>query len=440
MEEVVDIENNETVNTISRWTYELLIGWGAPPSLASYINLAVLLFMVIVLVYVLHFLVRGALRKGFRKITATTKLSFFGYLSKNRFAHYLALAVPLSLVKNSIPIVFADFPAWIAPLDNLTEIYMVLMIVWILMSIIRSGVDVLKEKQPFRDKPMESYIQVVQMIFFLFGAVYLFSTLTGKSPAVFFGAMGAASAILLLMFKDTIMGFVASIQVTTNDMVRIGDWVEMPKYGADGDVLEINLTTVKVQNWDKTITTIPTYTLISDSFKNWRGMQDTGGRRIKRSLLLKQGTIRFIADEELPRFKKIQGISAYIDQRQEEIQAHNKEIGADRSISVNGRNITNFGLFRIYVDWYLKNHPGTHKGLLMMARQLAPTEHGIPLELYVFANTVRWVEYEPIQADIFDHLIAAVKYFDLEIFELPTGSDVREVGFSKALGVSETES
>jgi len=428
MEDVLEIENSKAVNSISRWTYDWLIGWGAPQSLASYINLAVLLFIVAVLVYLLQFLVRGALRKGFQKITATTKLSFFGYLTRNRFPHYLALAVPLSLVKNTIPIVFADFPAWIVPLDALTEIYMVLMIVWILMSIIKSGIDVLKEREPFRDKPMESYIQVVQMIFFLFGAVYLFSTLTGKSPGVFFGAMGAASAVLLLMFKDTIMGFVASIQVTTNDMVRIGDWIEMPKYGADGDVLEINLTTVKVQNWDKTITTIPTYTLISDSFQNWRGMQNSGGRRIKRSLHIKQSLIRFISDEELPRFQKIQGISAYIDERQAEIKRHNLEIGADRSVPVNGRNITNFGLFRIYVNWYLKNHPGTHKGMTMMVRQLAPTEHGMPLELYVFTNTVQWLSYESIMADIFDHLIATVKYFDLEIFELPTGNDVLQIG------------
>ena len=436
----MEISNeNTSVVSIGRLTYDWLISWGVSPSLASYINLFVLLAVVVVLVYGLQYVVRAALRKAFQKITSTTELSFFGYLVKNRFPHYLALAAPLSLVKNAIPIVFADFPSFIGPLDAITEVYMVIMIVWILMSIIKSGIDVLKEREPFRDKPMESYIQVIQMIFFLFGVVYLFSALTGKSPMVFFTAMGAASAILLLMFKDTIMGFVASIQVTTNDMVRIGDWVEMPKYGADGDVLEINLTTVKVQNWDKTITTIPTYTLISDSFKNWRGMQDTGGRRIKRSLLIKQGLVRFIADEELPKFKKIQGISAYIDQRQAEIQAHNQQIGADRSIPVNGRNITNFGLFRIYVDWYLKTHPGTHKGLLMMARQLAPTEHGIPLELYVFTSTIKWVEYEPIMADIFDHLIATVKYFDLEIFELPTGTDVREVGAFNPRALSEVE-
>lgn len=440
MLEVLEInDENSNVVSIGRWTYDWLISWGVSPSLASYVNLFVLLVVIAVLVYGLQYVVRAALRKAFQKITSTTKLSFFGYLVKNRFPHYLALAAPLSLVKNTIPIVFADFPSFIKPLDAITEIYMVLMIVWILMSIIKSGIDVLKEREPFRDKPMESYIQVIQMIFFLFGVVYLFSALTGKSPMVFFTAMGAASAILLLMFKDTIMGFVASIQVTTNDMVRIGDWIAMPKYGADGDVLEINLTTVKVQNWDKTITTIPTYTLISDSFHNWRGMQDSGGRRIKRSLLIQQSSIRFIADSEISQFKQIQGISSYMDERQKIIKKHNDSIGADRSIPVNGRNLTNVGLFRQYIDWYLKNHPGTHKGMTMMVRQLAPTEKGMPLELYLFTNTVNWLEYEAIMADIFDHLIASVTYFDLQIFELPTGSDIRDAGIFHSEALSEVE-
>lgn len=439
-EDLEKISDGESVENIGRTTYKLLINWGAPESLASYINLFVLLAIVVVLVYFLQHFVRAALKKVFRKLSSTSKLRYFNYLIQNRFPHFLALAAPLSMVQNAIPVVFADFPSFIGPLSKLTEIYTVFMIVWILMSIIRSGIDVLKEKQPFRDKPMESYLQVVQMIFYLFGAVYLFSLLTGKSPGVFFGAMGAASAVLLLMFKDTIMGFVASIQVTTNDMVRIGDWIEMPKYGADGDVLEINLTTVKVQNWDKTITTIPTYTLIQDSFQNWRGMQNSGGRRIKRALYIKQGTIRFIADDEVARFKKIQGMSAYIEERQNIIQKHNESLyGADRSVPVNGRNLTNFGLFRKYIDWYLNSHPGTHKGMTMMVRQLAPTEKGMPLELYLFTNTVAWAEYEGIMADIFDHLIAAVKYFDLEIFENPTGTDVREIGSLNSWALSKTE-
>ncbi len=407
---------------ISRWTYNQLMEWGVPHQWAAFTNFIALLTMVVILVYVLQYTVRSILKTILQRVAASSKLLFFRYLLKNRFAHFLALIAPFSLVKNAIPVVFSDFPGWIRPLDAVTEIYMVFMLVWMLMAIIRSGSDVLREKPAFRDKPMESYLQVVRMVLFLFGAVYLFSVLTGKSPVAFFTAMGAASAILLLMFRDTIMGFVASIQVTTNDMVRIGDWITMPKYGADGDVVEINLTTVKVQNFDKTITTIPTYTLISDSFQNWRGMSDSGGRRIKRALTIRQNSIRYIADEELSRFKKIQGIHDYIEERQAEIDAHNKRIGADRSVPVNGRNLTNAGLYRKYIDWYLRNHPGTHKGMTMMVRQLAPTEVGLPLELYVFTNTVKWVEYEYIMADIFDHLIAAVSYFDLQIFERTTGT------------------
>lgn len=437
---MLEIDNvNKNVVYTSRWTYDWLISWGVPETLASYINLIVLLLILVVLVYALQFIVRATFKKGLQKATTASSLGFFRYLLRNRFPHFLALAAPFSLVKNAIPVVFADFPVFIRPLDALTEIFMVFMVVWILMSIIRSSIDVLKEEPAFRDKPMESYLQVVQMVFFLFGAVYLFSQLTGRSPMVFFTAMGAASAVLLLMFKDTIMGFVASIQVTTNDMVRIGDWIAMPKYGADGDVLEINLTTVKVQNWDKTITTIPTYTLISDSFQNWRGMSDSGGRRIKRSLHIKQASIRYIADDELNRFKKIQGISSYIDERHAEIQDHNKQMGADRKVPINGRNLTNTGLFRKYIDWYLKNHPGTHKGMTMMVRQLPSTEKGMPLELYVFTNTVEWIEYEEVMADIFDHLLGAVKFFDLEIFELPTGNDLRKMPFLNPKAFSKME-
>jgi len=435
------MENFETSiekssNFISRFTYDKLIELGVNKAIASYVNVFVLLAVLVLLVYLVQYTVRRVLKIVFDKLASTTGLRFFDYLLKNRFPHYLALIAPFSLIKNAIPVVFDDFPKLIGPLDKLMEIYMVFMIISIIMAMIRSGADVLREKPAFYAKPMESYLQVIRMVFFLFGAVAIFSTITGKSPVVFFTAMGAASAVLLLMFKDTIMGFVASIQVTTNDMVRIGDWITMPKYGADGDVEEINLTTVKVRNFDKTITTIPTYTLISDSFQNWRGMQNSGGRRIKRAIIIKQASIRFVGDEELPRFQKIQGIREYIANRGEEIKKHNEKIGADRSLALNGRNFTNFGLYRKYVDWYLNNHPGLHKDMTLMVRQLAPSENGLPLELYAFTNTTKWVEYEYIMADIFDHLIAAIPYFDLNIFEVESGSDVFGIKFTNELGIN----
>ena len=422
-------------NFISRFSYDELIKLGVSEAVASYVNVFVLLAVLVLLVYLVHYVARRLLRMMFVKLYNSTQLKFFDYLVKNKFPYYLAVIVPFSLIKNAIPIVFDDFPQFIKPLDTLMEVYMVFMIIAILMAIIRSGADVLREQPEFSAKPLESYLQVIRMVFFLFGAVIIFSSITGKSPTVFFTAMGAASAILLLMFKDTIMGFVASIQVTTNDMVRIGDWITMPKYGADGDVLEINLTTVKVRNFDKTITTIPTYALISDSFQNWRGMQESGGRRIKRAIIIKQSSIRFVTDEELPKFQKIQGLQNYIQHRSEEIKKHNEKIGADRSMILNGRNFTNFGLYRKYIDWYLNNHPALHKDMTLMVRQLAPSENGLPLELYVFTATTKWAEYEYIMADIFDHLIAAVPYFDLNIFEVESGSDVFGVRFTNELDI-----
>ncbi len=416
-----------SANTLSQWTLNKLTSWGIPDEVATYLNTGILIILSFILIYVVQYLTRRIIRGAFNKVAQISHVSFFKYLVNNRFPKYLAQLLPFAMVKQLIVVVFASFPDLIDPLENLADIYLVFLIIMIIMSLVKSGADLLVEKPAFKDKPMTSYLQVIKLILLLFGTVIVFSIITGKSPTVFFTAMGAASAVLLLMFKDSIMGFVASIQVASNDIVRLGDWITVPKYGADGDVIEINLTTVKVQNFDKTFTTLPTYALISDSFQNWRGMQESGGRRIKRSIIIKQSSIRFIEKDELARFKKIQGISEYIDERQAEIDEHNKEIGADRAIPVNGRTQTNAGLFRKYIEWYLQKHPGTRKDLTLMVRQLAPTEVGLPFELYVFTNTTKWAEYEFIMADIFDHLIAAVKYFDLQIFERESGGDIQNI-------------
>ncbi len=424
---IMDETIGHSANFFSQWTYDRLIQWGVSADTATYINTAALFVISYLLIYIVQYLTRRIIQGIFRNIAKISHVPFFQYLVNNNFPRYLAQILPYSIVKGMIPVVFADFPAFIKPLNSLADIYLVFLIIAIIMSLVKSGTDVLCEKPAFKNKPMTSYLQVVKMILMLLGIVIAFSIITGKSPTVFFTAMGAASAVLLLMFKDSIMGFVASIQVASNDIVRLGDWITVPKYGADGDVIEINLTTVKVQNFDKTITTLPTYALISDSFQNWRAMQDSGGRRIKRAIIIKQSSIRYIPDDEIPKFKKIQGISDYIDERQAEIEKHNKAIGADRSILINGRNQTNAGLFRKYAEWYLKKHPGTKKDATLMVRQLAPTDLGLPFELYVFTNTTNWVEYEFIMADIFDHLIAAVRYFDLQIFERESGGDIKNI-------------
>ena len=264
-----------------------LLQYGVAEGIAEYLNAFILLLITLILVYMAQYLVRRILRIALIRMIKKADIDFFRHLLENRFPHFLALAVPLIIIKAAIPIVFADFNTWIKPLSAFADVYMVFIVIRMIMSVIRASGDTVRTRPAFREKPIDSYLQVIRIILFVIGAVIIFSNLTGKSPVAFFTAMGAISAVLLLMFKDTIMGFVASIQVTSNDMVRIGDWITMSKYGADGDVIQINLTTVKVQNFDKTITTIPTYALISDSFQNWRGMQETGGRRIKRAIYIK---------------------------------------------------------------------------------------------------------------------------------------------------------
>src|SRR5690606_1453118 len=297
----------------------------------------------------------------------------------------------------------------------------------LLKSVFYTFKDVLHSRKRFTDKPLDSYFQVVSILLYIVCFILIFSELTGKEPYGLLTALGAASAIVILVFKDTILGFVASIQVSSNDMVRVGDWIEMPKYGADGTVLMINLSTVKVQNFDKTVTTIPTYALISDSFKNYRTMQKSGGRRIKRSLNIKMGSIRFLQQDEIEDLKRIKLLKSYIIERQQEISTYNLNHVDDPTMLVNGRRMTNIGLFREYIKRFLLNNSNIHKQFQLMVRHMQPTEHGLPIEIYAFTNTVEWPKYEGIMADIFDHVLAVVPYFKLELFELPSASDIHEV-------------
>lgn len=345
------------------------------------------------------------------------KIPFIKYLIKEKFHNRVAQLAPLIFLNSSLPPLLYRFPTECDILIKITQTYGIFVIITILTSIIRSIIDLLRERDEFKDKPMESLEQVLTIIFWIIGLFFIYNIFTGKTISSVLGFIGAASAVILLVFKDTILGFVASIAVTTNDMVRIGDWITMPDANADGDVIEINLNTVKVQNFDKTITTIPTYKLISNSFQNWRGMYDSGGRRIKRSLNIVQSTVRFVEEDDLLRLSQIQEISGYIEERRKEIEDYNSQKKVDKRVLINGRNMTNLGLFRKYADYYLRNHPRINKKMSMMVRQLSPTSKGIPIEVYAFTDTIVWVEYESIQSDIFDHLIAAVPFFDLEIFE-----------------------
>ncbi len=275
--------------------------------------------------------------------------------------------------------------------------------------------------------PIKGFIQVFKIIIYFTSGVFIIAILLDKTPVYLFSSLGALTAVLMFIFKDAILGFVAGIQLTANQMVANGDWIEMPKYGADGDIIEIALTTVKVQNWDKTITTIPTYALITESFKNWRGMSESGGRRIKRSISLDMNTIQFCTEEMLDRFSKIQYISSYIEKQKIELKTYNQAEQVDHSSLVNGRRMTNVGTFRAYVEAYLKNHPKINHEMTFLVRQLAPSEHGLPIEIYVFSKDKAWANYESIQADIFDHILAVIPEFDLQVFQDPSGRDFNKL-------------
>lgn len=407
----------ESTNAIGIWSKSLLTQIGIGDQWIDYVNLLFLLVILSALIFVVYYVTRAILKGVFNKMSAVPQMAFFKYLSNRRFPHYLSIIIPFSLVKASIPIVFDIFPKFMGIAYSITEIYLIFYIIWLVMSVINAFGDSIKTRPQLKDKPIDSYIQVVRIVFYFIGFIFLFSILTGQKPSGIIAGLGAASAILMLVFKDTIMGFVASIQVSANDMVRLGDWITMPKHNADGDVIQITLTTVKVRNFDKTITTIPPYALVSDSFQNWRGMQDIGGRRLKRSVFVKQSTIKFIEEDEIPRYLKIQEIADYVNSRSADIAEYNATSGADKSIAINGRNLTNMGLYRAYIQSYLKSHPGIHKEMISMVRQLQPVSKGLPLELYFFTATTAWLQYEDIVSDVFDHVTAAAKYFDIELFE-----------------------
>lgn len=411
--------------TIHKWSKELLSSWGIAPSYVEVFNLLLLTGYLIILLLLIDFVIRTIFIRNLLKMVKRSSTKFDDYLANNKAFVYLSRLILLVVAKNLLPTVLIDFPGWIVAGQKLVDVLLLLNWYLLFRAVLRSVRDHLSTKRSFQDKPLGSYLQVADIVMIFVVAIILYTLLTGSDPWKFLGAFGAASAIVMLVFKDTILGFVASIQVSVNDMVRIGDWIEMPKYGADGDVLEINLNTVKIQNWDKTITTVPTHYLVTDSFKNWRGMFNEGGRRIKRPINIKISSIRYLTREEIESLKSIQLLAPYIEERQAEIDKFNEESGANREMPVNGRNMTNVGLFREYINRYVRRNPAIHQDMTLLVRQLAPTEHGLPIELYMFTSDTRWAYYENAMSDIFDHLFAAIKYFDLEVFEAPATDDIR---------------
>ena len=413
------------IEKIFNFLYPVFRKWGLGSSLASYLSLVLNIVILCVLAYAIYVVFRLILVTIMAVIAQKTKTRFDDLLVTNETAKYIAHLIPLLFIYKSVPIILDKYVYWEGLFGKLVGIYIVMLVLWIIRTIFNALRDYLKLKPRYSDKPIDSFIQVIMIVLWTVGITVIISKLFDINQKELLTILGAVSAVIILIFRDTILGFVSSVQVSINDMVRIGDWITMDKFGADGDVIEINLATVKVRNFDNTTTTIPTYSLSSDSFQNWRGMLNSDGRRIKRHILIKTSSIRFLEETELSDLKKIHLISDYIDTRKLEIDEYNSSNKVDKSIAINGRNLTNLGLFRKYITEYLFNYPGLNQEMLMLCRQLQSTSHGVPLEVYAFSHDKRFENYEYIMSDIFDHIIASVGYFDLEIFETATENELK---------------
>ena len=398
---------------------ELLNGQDIDPGLVWWIDFLTISFLLLGISFLVTVASKQVTKSFLKKLSKRTKTNLDDYLLSSNFPLYFSKIIPYFFLLSVIPFWIVDSPYVTSVVLTLLNVYGVIVAVWIFRSVLQTLRSFLLTLDSFKDKPIDSYMQVFMLLIWAIGIIVIFSILTGREIAYFLTAMGALSAVLLLVFKDTILGFVASIQIAANDLVRIGDWVTIEKYGADGDVIEINLSTVKIQNFDKTITTIPTYNLISDSFKNWRGMSESAGRRIKRSIQISTTSVRFLESGELEKLYQIQRISTYLSEQISEIDQNNQAYKIDKSLAINGRNLTNLGVYRQYVENYLKTHPKISDQLTIMCRQLPANKFGAtPLEVYAFSLDKEWVAYEHLTADIFDHLLSALKFFNLESFEI----------------------
>lgn len=398
---------------------ELIENRGLSEFWSESIAFVVLLVLFLILGRILFWITRRLISTFFGQIAARTKSNFDDFLIQNKVPKILSYLPVLLLYYETLPILFSDISETLYSLiQNIMEALVIVLAIALIRAALKTVSDYLKTVPSFKDKPLDSYLQVFMIFLWFVGGILILSVLTGKDIGAFLTTLGALSAVLLFVFKDTILGFVASVQITVNDTVRIGDWISMPNSNADGDVIAISLSTVQVQNFDKTITSIPTYKLISDSFINWRGMSESTGRRIKKSILIKISSIRFLETDEIQDLKKIDRITHFIDQREKEIEEANTTQKTNKSLLINGRNFTNLGLFRNYTQAYLESHDQINQKMTVMCRQLAPTAQGIPQEIYAFSKDKVWINYEQISSDIFDHLLAAIPYFHLECFEL----------------------
>ncbi len=415
------------IKFLRAWLLERFQNIGLNDFYAEFITIILLVIFVVILGWIIDKITRQILLRTFVSLAKKTKTDWDDLLVENKVFAAIAHLAPVIFIFYFIPGIFDHHETIVDYSRRLSEVVVIIASMVILFRFLNTVRMVLERVENFKDKPLRSYFQLTKIIIGIILGILILAILADRSIMYFLSAFGAMTAVVLLIFRDTLLGFIASIQLAANDMIRVGDWVQMDKYGADGDVIEINLTTVKVRNWDKTISTVPTYSFISDSFRNWRGMEETGARRIARSVFINQNSVKFCTEEMIERFKKIHIIKNYIEQKQADIKEYNDQNNINTDEVSNGRRMTNLGTFRAYLLEYINRHPKVNKDLTILVRQLAPTEKGIPIQIYAFCNDIAWVNYEAVQSDIFDHTLAVIPQFDLEIFQSPSGGDFKQL-------------
>ena len=391
----------ETINNeLMMWLQQL----GVAPGGLLVVQPIVVIIGILLIAYLLDMICRKVVMPGVRKVTAKTQSTWDDYLLSDEVMTNVCHLIPPIVVFALIPFAFPNEPNFLSLILKICTIYITVVVMKLICAFLTSLYTISSEHEKLKNHSMKGFYQMLKLIVICIGTIIIISELISKDPIAILTGLGAGTAILMLVFQDTIKGLVAGIQLTANDMVRPGDWISMPKYGADGDVMEVSLTTVKVRNWDKTITTVPPYALVNDSFQNWRGMFAIGGRRVKRSIHIDMNTVRFCTEEELAHFKQQPWMEGFEETGKEEV---------------------NLYLFRHYLDYYLRHHPKVNQDMIMLVRQLQPTEHGMPIELYFFSANTAWVKYEALQAEVFDHVLATVHRFGLKVFQSPTGLDLQ---------------
>lgn len=401
-----------------------LIHSGLDLQMAEWIYIASSLLFIALLSILADWVAKKIVLTSLKQIVDKSKITWDDVLYKRKVFNRLSHLAPAIVVYFLIPLALPDAPGWVNFIQKLTYVYMVFIGIITIDSFVNALHEIYKQQPIAKDRPIKGYIQVVQIIVYFLGFIIILAVLVGKSPGGLLAGLGALAAVLMLVFRDSILGLVAGIQLSLNKMVHIGDWITMPSHNADGNVIEITLNTVKVRNFDMTITTIPTYALVSESFYNWRGMIESGGRRIKRSLYIDIRSVKFCSAELLNKLERVHHLTQYIRKRRREVDEYNQSMGVDESLMANGRRLTNIGVFRRYIEEYLKHHPRINLNMTFLIRQLQPTEKGVPIEIYVFCKEQRWVPFEQIQADIFDHLLAAINEFELSLYQNPSGNDL----------------